>query len=347
MSACPAMAGSAARSSADRAGRSSVVPGKLTPFSSRSLSPLARAPTTSTIRSFPSTPTTRPRILPSSIQTCACKGSFATTSAKPTVTTVMAPRLVSSGAAAKRKQSPTWRRAGFLGRKRLDSTLGAGQIHLDSAVAAELVRRQPDVADHGGPRRRVVVRAVDAGAVQPGGDESLDQGGVGRRFARQGDHDRRRVFLPAEQRAALGAEKALALRPDVGGRKGSVAGAADARQRRSHRVEIGHDVALATPERGKPERRQRRLQLGKVAASKREIAREVLGRRPVSGKRDRGAPALQQVLGLAPDAGADFDDGVERRAGRHFDRLSGMRRRRRRRGRIRFRRRIIGHRASP
>ena len=173
MSACLAMAGSAAKSSAERAGRSSGVPGKLTPFSRRSLSPLARAPTTSTIRSFPSRPTTRPRILPSSIQTRACKGRRATTSGKPigddrhgggvrfagetaeakTVPHVE-PARASSAKAFRRDISVRADPSGFCSRGRISSA--ARLTCLAMAAHSPLV----------------VVRAVDPSAIQSGGDET-------------------------------------------------------------------------------------------------------------------------------------------------------------------------------
>ena len=127
MSACIAMAGSAARSSADRAGRPIGRPGKLTPFSSRSFSPLGRAPTTSNILSVPSSATTRQRILPSSIQTRESIGRRATTSGKLAVRTASPPEIASRGATARQIRSPSRTRFGLAGESVSTRHFGPGR----------------------------------------------------------------------------------------------------------------------------------------------------------------------------------------------------------------------------
>ncbi len=87
--------------------------------------------------------------------------------------------------------------------------------------------------------------------------------------------------------------------------------------------------------------------VGEIVASKGQIARQVHGGRPVGGKLDRGAPALQQTLGFAPDVFAHPQDRLERLAGGRRRGSNRGRRGGRLRKRVRWGRRTVRHGRSP
>ena len=256
-SAHSATIGSAARSSSDSGGRSNGAPGKLTPFSSFSLPPLRRAPTISTMRSPPSIAATRPRILPSSIHTAAPTASPATTCGRLTATIGRSVGVAAVRRGASRNRSPTCSRGGRCGDSAFDAAFGSRQVHQDAARPAAPLGRQPHLVDHRPPDPRRIVGAIDSRAIHAGGDVAIDQPRIARRLGRQRHHDRR-PDRAAEQRSPLFGEPSRPFRPQLGVGKRFGLVAADPRQRRRDRIEIGHHVALAAAERRQAERRQTR-----------------------------------------------------------------------------------------
>ena len=163
----------------------------------------------------------------------------------------------------------------------------AAQVHQDAHRASDRPRCAAYVIGHRGPRRRFIMRAIDARDVHAGGDELMHQSVVLPRFGRQGHHDAygaapRRVaeqgcrVLIEQAAAAVDASRFL-VRSFHPGLSGQTV------QNSQYLVEIGEDMGFRVSQRGKPQPGQFFLQGATIALAQYEIVNQITRARQVIG----------------------------------------------------------------
>jgi hypothetical protein len=170
-------------------------------------------------------------------------------------------------------------------RERAGAALGTGQIDGDLARPSERAGGLSHVVGHRSPRRQVVVRGVDAGAVHAVTDERVDPCGVVGVLAREGHHDpdpagrRGRSEQPV---AVLLKERPTAL-AGHGARVGPRARVAadDPVEHREHGLQRGQHVWFTSPERREAALGELPLELPIVAPTQRQVVQQVHGARPL------------------------------------------------------------------
>ena len=226
---------------------------------------------------------------------------------------------IRSGGATTRPQSSSCgrrRRIWFSGAIAIApcESFGPARSISTQAGPAGLALRVAQMGDHARPRVRIVVRAVDPGAVHATGEQLCDEFGssaasVGR-VTRNPDAPADRRW--PEQSVRLDAQPLVAQRERQPQRTRLVGSRTPRQrvQRIQNRIDGGEDVGLASSQGGEAQGSELRLDVAPVAAPQRQIVDDDYGRsRGGAGRPARSAPRA------GPPARRDRDGGESARRG--------------------------------